>query len=138
MRKSMFLKTKTLAALTLMAALLALLAGGCGGGPSPTNVAEDFARQMNDRKFGEIYDLLSIQSPIRKEISRDDFVGQYESIYPEGFRLADFKITEERIEGDSKAMVLWTATAVVPGRADEPTNRTFSMVSEDGSWKIEQ
>lgn len=137
MRKGMFLKTTAPAALTLMAVLLALLAAGCGG-PSPTNVAEDFARQMNDRKFGEIYDLLANQSPVRKEISRDDFVAQYESIYPAGFRLNDFKVTEEKIEDDKKAMVLWTAIAVVPGREDEPTSRTFSMVTEDGNWKIEQ
>lgn len=134
----MFLKIMTVAGLALMAALLVFVAAGCSSGPSPTNVAEDFARQMNERKFGEIYDLLAVQSPIRKEISRDDFVAQYESIYPEGFRLADFKVTEERVEGDNKAVVLWTANAIVPGREAEPTNRTFSMVMEDGAWKIDQ
>lgn len=132
----MILKTTTLVALTVVTAFLALFAGGCGG-PGPSNVAEDFARRMNDRQFGEIYDQLSSQSPIRKEITRDDFVSQYESIYPAGFRLDDFKVTEEKIDND-KATVLWTATAVVPGRDDEPTLRTFSMVLEDGIWKIEQ
>ena len=128
----------TMAVLAISLLLAALATGGCGESQSPTSAAESFAQQMNNRQFGELYDSLSSKSPIRKEISREDFVKQYESIYPEGFRLDDFKVTEERIESEEKAMVLWTATAVVPGRVDEPTSTTFSMVKEDGLWKIEQ
>lgn len=115
---------------------LALLSSGCGG-QSPTDVAKDFSQKINNRQFGDIYDGLAAESPIRNEISRDDWITLNESTFPDGLELADFQVTDEKVDGD-RAMVLWSATAKAPSRADEPTNGTLAMVKENDVWKIEQ
>ncbi|MBI1886345.1 MAG: penicillin-binding protein 2 [Chloroflexi bacterium] len=72
----------------LLLLLLALVAAACQGGEqsqerptTPRAVAERFLALWKDRKYGQMYNLISTKS--QKDISRNKFVGRYEAIAEE-------------------------------------------------------
>lgn len=133
------LKSKRMVAgVALAAVLLVLLAAplsvlGCGGS-DPGQAAQQFLNLMNDRKFGEAYDLLASGSPARS-ISREDFVSMSEANFPPDLRLGNIRIAEQKVEGD-KATVKWTAITKQANTPDENTEQELSLVKENDQWWI--
>jgi len=119
----------------LLAAILVVAVPGCGGN-TPSSAARDMVRMLSDRQFGEAYDSFSSASPVR-EIKREDFISQMEASLPEGTTITEFSVTEEKIDGD-KATVAWKAKVNMPNVDEQPLDDSFSVVKEDGTWKIEQ
>jgi len=124
-----------LLAMVLLIALLAVMATGCGG-DTPSSAARDMVQMLSDRQFGEAYDSFSSASPVR-EIQREDFIAQMEASLPAGTTISEFSVTEEKIDGD-KATVSWKAKVKLPDTEEQDLDDNFSVVREDGTWKIEQ
>lgn len=123
------------AVLVLIVALSSgvLLISGCGS-PGPGAVTEQFIKHMNDRKFGDAYDMLASESPARRG-SRDDFVSDSEANFPESLKFEDIKIIEEKIDND-RATVKWSAISRQPDTPDENTEQELSLINQDGDWKV--
>jgi len=124
------------AIMMMMVAVLALTAVGCGGN-SPGSVAGDMVQLLSERKFGDAYDSFSSSSPVRAQVSRDDFVTQMSASLPEGTTITDFSVTEEKIE-DDKGTISWKATVRMPNADDQTLDDKFQMVKEDDNWKVDQ
>ena len=115
--------------------LAAWLAAGCGS-QEPGATAQQFAGALNNRDFGAAYDLLSGDSPLRG-VSRDDFIRNAESSFPQNGAVDSFQVTSEDIKDDS-ATVNWSAVEKIPGQPDRPVSSSWQMVKENGHWKIKQ
>ena len=89
---------------------------------------------LNDYEYGQLYDLLAASSPIRGEMSREEFIDQGSNLLAPGTKLEEFRVTSETIEGD-RATVEWSAVARAPGVPDSVATATASLVREDGEWK---
>jgi hypothetical protein len=125
--------TTWLTVVALLAAMTALAVAGCGG-QSPTQAADEFTQHLNNREFGEAYDMLSSSSPL-KAVSRDDFIKNAQQSLPNGSRVDNFQVTEEDVNGDT-ATVKWTGTEKVPGQPDQTQNGTWTLNREDDQWKL--
>ncbi|MHB1325287.1 MAG: NTF2-like N-terminal transpeptidase domain-containing protein [Thermoleophilia bacterium] len=124
------------AIIMLLVAVLALTAVGCGGN-SPGSAAGDMVQLLSERRFGDAYDSFSSNSPVRAQVSRDDFVTQMSASLPEGTAITDFSVTEENIEAD-KGTISWKATVRMPNADDQTLDDKFQMVKEEDNWKVDQ
>ena len=123
-------------AVILAAAMMALLASGCGGN-TPSYASQDMLTMLANRDFGGAYDAFASSSQIRAQVSRDEFITQMGTSLPEGSTLTDVNISDEKIDGD-KATVSWSATVKMPNAEDQSLNDSFQLVKEDDVWKVEQ
>lgn len=130
MRKKGWLQ---LLAVLALAAFMALFAAGCGD-DSPGDVVKEALEKTSDRDFGDVYDLFSRDSSLRKQ-SKDEYVADAEKDMPEEASIEDIEILEEKIDGD-KATVKFKATFKTPGEPDDTDENTAKLVKEDGEWKI--
>ena len=117
----------------VIASMTVLVAAGCGG-QSPTQAAEEFTQHLNNREFGEAYDMLASNSPL-KAVSRDEFVKNAQQTLPDGSKVDNFQVTGEDVNGDS-ATVKWTGTEKVPGQPDKTQSSTWTLSREDDQWKL--
>jgi hypothetical protein len=117
-----------------LAALMFLLAAGCGSG-SPASAAQTFMQHLNNREFGDAYDMLASGSPLKK-ISRDRFISNADASSPQGSRVDSFTVTSQSVNGDT-ATVKWRGTRKAPGAPDDPQTGAWTLNREDGQWKLQ-
>ncbi len=117
-----------------LAALMFLPAAGCGS-ESPTSAAQAFMQHLNNREFGDAYDMLASSSPLKK-ISRDQFVRNADASSPQGARVDGFTVTSESVNGNT-ATVKWRGTRKAPGAPDDPQTGTWTLTREDDQWKLQ-
>lgn len=122
-------------AFAMMAALL-LAVTGCGGN-SPGSASAEMVDKLSTRSFGEAYDSFATQSQMRAELTREQFIAQFEAALPPGSEIVDFSVTEEKTDGD-RATVTWKATVKVPNAEDQPLDDQFELIREDGVWKVDK
>ena len=113
--------------------LLSLVLAGCGS-LSPSEVVEKQIGLLNDNEYGELYDMLAPGSPIRQDMTRDEFIEQGSTLLAPGTRLEEFKVTRETVEGD-EATVEWSAIARASGVPDSVASATATLIRENGEWK---
>lgn len=124
---------KLLVVLSLVAAL-ALTVTACGG-DSPGDTVKKYFDNISSGDFGAVYDLLSKDSPARKQYSRDEFVEMAKEEFPQGATISNYSVLEEKIDGD-RATVKFRATLKAPDAPEDTDEDTISLVKEDGKWKL--
>ena len=127
-------KLLTFMTIAALAALLLPLAAGCGG-ETPTSAARTFMQHLNNREFGQAYDMLASSSPLKK-IPRNRFINNAEASTPKGAVVAGFTVTSESVNG-GRATVRWKGTRKAPGTPDDPQNGSWTLNQEDGHWKLQ-
>jgi hypothetical protein len=133
--KGLWMKRNLLGFLVGAALMLAMsLAAGCGGG-GPGDAVGQFIDSLNSRDFGAFYDQLSKDSTLRA-IPRDEFIKNAEGSQPQDVRIDEFKITSETFQDENNATVTWTGVERLPGHDDNQLNKKYSLVKEDGEWKV--
>ena len=130
---------KLLAAVVVISVAL-LAAYGCGDeGPSAT--AEDFMQAMKDKdceKAVDLIDLSALEGMLGASgMSMDDMKqGLIDDCSASTDEFVDYKIGEEKMDGEDKATVEVEAT-VKSGEEESTQTQTLHLIKKDNEWKID-
>lgn len=101
------------------------------GGPADT--VREYFKGMDKGDYGGCYDLFAEDSEVRESYSRKEFTEMMNEIGE--ISIIGFEILEHEVDGD-KATIKFRATANISGGLELPDEETFTLVKEDGDWKI--
>ena len=122
-----------LMAVVALLLLPATIGAGCGATVNtPSDVIIEHVKLLNQRKFDEFYDL---HAPGALPSSKEAYVQEITQLFPEGSKITDVKIIQEKVEGD-QATVTWSSLQKIIGREERTVEVTTSLVRENDRWKI--